>query len=373
MKAITSPLLGITLATAMLALVTPSSATAANWSRNFDNGTVQGLLEWDYGVLFGIDGFHPTVVNQALRMKYDTGDGNDIGLVYDGANVFTGDASAKMLIKWSTNPLFLTNPSGPDMEVGFFIRLDPQVDTLDFKGYIVLLNDQGQLALTTLVGLQVYDPCPINEAYVPGFDPATSPASNWWIKAEAVNVPDPGVAIRVKAWKEGTPEPAEWHLECTDTSYLFASGVVGVAAREKDFADRSNNQSFVDVDDVSAVTLELCYNHIDDDGNGLTDCADPRCGGNLACTCHDPFADLDGDGDVDAVDFAIWQRYYTLAGTTPGGAFPECLDRNDTNGDHLFDPVVDGDGAVDLGDFSKFAACASGPGIPANPACDDTN
>jgi hypothetical protein len=77
--------------------------------------------------------------------------------------------------------------------------------------------------------------------------------------------------------------------------------------------------------------------------------------------CNVPFADADGDGDVDQVDFAIWQSCVT---GEHGGVLAgcDCFDRDN-------DGVGDGD--VDDQDLEAFEACASGPGIPADPACDE--
>jgi hypothetical protein len=71
--------------------------------------------------------------------------------------------------------------------------------------------------------------------------------------------------------------------------------------------------------------------------------------------CHTPFADADGDGDVDQADFAALQ----VCRFEQCGLFPpacDCFDRDD-------------DGAVDSADFDAFEACAGGPGIPADPNC----
>ncbi len=78
--------------------------------------------------------------------------------------------------------------------------------------------------------------------------------------------------------------------------------------------------------------------------------------------CHVPFADADGDGDVDQRDFGLWQACYTGPGGTPAEPLypPQCVcfDRNR-------------DGNVDGDDFTAFDACAatSGPAIPAAPDC----
>lgn len=73
--------------------------------------------------------------------------------------------------------------------------------------------------------------------------------------------------------------------------------------------------------------------------------------------CEDPFADLDGDGDVDQDDFGLWQR--CLSGPHVVAESPcDCADR-------------DGDGDVDTIDFGPFGSCVSGPNQPADVNCDD--
>ncbi len=87
--------------------------------------------------------------------------------------------------------------------------------------------------------------------------------------------------------------------------------------------------------------------------------------------CNDPFADTDGDGDVDGDDFGVIQRCIT--GSGPGNppipndpVYCACFDRN---GDQDIDQAdVGTQGSPPPG---TFEACASGPTVPANPACDD--
>jgi len=77
--------------------------------------------------------------------------------------------------------------------------------------------------------------------------------------------------------------------------------------------------------------------------------------------CHDPFADLDGDADVDQEDFGVFQACITG---------PDDIDQ-------VFDPSQcrcadwDGDEDVDQDDQDRFEACASGPAVPAAIDCDD--
>jgi hypothetical protein len=76
----------------------------------------------------------------------------------------------------------------------------------------------------------------------------------------------------------------------------------------------------------------------------------------LLIGCNDPFADADGDGDVDQADFATFQACYTSVGGTYAAGC-DCFDR-------------DGDNDIDSDDLGDFEACASGPGIAADTGCD---
>lgn len=66
--------------------------------------------------------------------------------------------------------------------------------------------------------------------------------------------------------------------------------------------------------------------------------------------CGWPFADTDGDSDVDQADFGTFQRCYTEESTIMiDPAVCYCFDR-------------DGDDDVDLDDFEAFVNCSTGPG-----------
>jgi hypothetical protein len=65
--------------------------------------------------------------------------------------------------------------------------------------------------------------------------------------------------------------------------------------------------------------------------------------------CYLPFADLDGDDDVDQIDFSELQRCFTGAeGGVPAGC--SCFNRDDDND-------------VDVDDFEAFQNCATAPGV----------
>ncbi len=128
-----------------------------------------------------------------------------------------------------------------------------------------------------------------------------------------------------------------------------------------------NGNGLVDCDDPTCLGHELCPTEIctdakDNNDDTLVDCADPGCAQHPHCKANDPFADADGDGDVDQADFAVVQGCFT--GT---GGFPDPLPPIPI-GCGMFDRDRDLD--IDQSDMNAFELCASGPGIPASTACD---
>lgn len=339
-------------------------AFGAGWSRNFDDGTVQGLIELDPGLFQGVDEFRPSVVNGSLRLGFANlatqPPDNDSGLMLDGAQVLA-DTSALMLIKWSTNPRFAATPTSSEMNAGFALRMNPN----QLNGYVIIIDDRGYLQTQQLAGGAVEDVSPDGNLRL-GMDPS----KDWWLRCEVLNVAG-GIQLRAKAWTTDALEPAEWQVSCVDSEApLFQAGVVAIVANE----DSASAENWVDVDDVSVGPLpELnCFNHVDDDGDGVTDCADPDCAGAAACACSDPFADIDGDQDVDQTDFGLWQLCFTGNDVEQFDAAKcDCLDRDDADNDGLFSPDRDGNGLIDSTDFNGFYKCFSGPALPALKTCDD--
>jgi hypothetical protein len=83
---------------------------------------------------------------------------------------------------------------------------------------------------------------------------------------------------------------------------------------------------------------------------------------NAPAGCNAPWADADGDGDVDGNDFGAFQRCYT--GTDPNvGVPPAC---------HCFDrpqSAAPSNNLIDVNEFAQFVACKTRAGVPANPNC----
>ncbi len=79
---------------------------------------------------------------------------------------------------------------------------------------------------------------------------------------------------------------------------------------------------------------------------------------STAVCCYTPYADTDGDGDVDMDDFANFQHCYTIGATEPTlSGYCNCLDRG-------AGPTPVKDGQIDAADLTAFLNCASGPSIP---------
>jgi hypothetical protein len=72
--------------------------------------------------------------------------------------------------------------------------------------------------------------------------------------------------------------------------------------------------------------------------------------------CPTPFADADGDNDVDADDFGALQACFTGEGPATVTGDCRCFDREP-------DDDVDGD------DYGAFDACSSGADVPVDPGC----
>lgn len=81
-------------------------------------------------------------------------------------------------------------------------------------------------------------------------------------------------------------------------------------------------------------------------------------GGFTVAQCFTPWADSDGDTDVDHVDFGVWQVCYTgSAGAGFDAAMCGCFDR-------------DSNSTVDATDFLAFEKCFTGPTVPWTSSAD---
>lgn len=141
---------------------------------------------------------------------------------------------------------------------------------------------------------------------------------------------------------------------------------------------RLNDVNLTDdgVNVVGATTANLMLHNVavSESGAKLHAVVTDTCGQSASSTvatllvveipCHDPFADSDGDGDVDMYDFGVFQSCFSGLEFYTDPAC-RCFDRDGND-------VVN---ALDLGDPwnpqpNTFMACFSGAAIPADPDCD---
>lgn len=359
---------------------------AADWARDFNDGTTrdqrgvplvnQPLPGVPAGEFTTSVPSLPSTEDRSFRMKFAGGGSDgDSGIMLDHDDVFIGPASAKMLIRFSQNPLLVQTIDDSEINAGFILHVQG-----DFQSYICVLDDRGYLQLQEVQpGLNI-EGFPggsktIDDHYqTPG---TFKPDKDWWIRFEVIPLPPEGVRLRARAWLDGTPEPmCLWMVEAFDTESPLFGGATAIVANED--AAVPDGQNFIDVDNVSVSStitcVEICGNGLDDDEDGGADCADLECDLDATCACHSPFADFDGDGDVDQADYAQFQLCYTGA-SAPGGLIDvancDCFDREDADGNNQFGKLSDGDGDVDADDLGRFLACFSGPSLAAVPSCED--
>ena len=188
------------------------------------------------------------------------------------------------------------------------------------------------------------------------FDPAVDPLKvhlKTWIRADG----DPGWTLEEDWWMMSTPIDDGNYLPHND------NGKNQLADTTIDYIRFSSDAAWDPFDNVLTPTPEVCDNGVDDDADGNADCADSECQRTDVCCPHNPAYDVDDDGDVDADDFAAFQRCLD-----PGAGFDalslecKCMDRH---------PNYSGDGDIDMDDLDVLIGCAGGPGVgPVDPACD---
>ncbi len=387
---------GALVAVVVLACVPPAQG---QWSRDFGAGTfimgdgtlidpsgTTGMILYDpvyEATGHTVHEVWNSLVNESVRIGFNgLNDANDSGLMIDidlvtqAPRVPTGSVSAKVLIRYSTNPLLSSTPTNSELNAGWLLR----VDLANLNGYICVMDDRGYLQLQKLTAGTAASMCTTGNRTVPGFDiTILDPPADWWVRFEVIDNPDNTTTVRAHAWLDGTPEPndcADWTLngvQCIDSSPL-PDGAAALLVNEDENIAQTN---FIDMDNASISSeitcVEICNNQVDDDGDTLADCADPDCDFIPGCVCNNPFADADGDGDVDQADFALLQVCFTGEGDPKGQFDPvhcNCFDREDVDQDGHFRPSIDGDSDVDPAELDLFEACASGAGIPADPNCD---
>jgi len=168
---------------------------------------------------------------------------------------------------------------------------------------------------------------------------------------------------------DGKDNDCDGLVDCNDTDCAQASvcappPVCNDADGDGYFAEPGCGTS-VDCDDsdpsVNPGALEVCDDGIDNDCNGLIDCADGRCSSNPVCApsvtpeiCDDGI-DNDGDGSVDCADRDCRRDpACTETGSGSEGRGKTCSDGIDNDGDGLID--------CDDPDCFRNRTCASSRG-----------
>jgi hypothetical protein len=125
------------------------------------------------------------------------------------------------------------------------------------------------------------------------------PRSGVWYRFRiSVAESDASTEIQAKVWEDGTPEPADWQVDCYDSSPdRRRHGTFGVWSMEPGghYWDR-----------LTVSVLEQSCTE-DSDGDGVDDCTDacpddPEKGAPGTCGCGIPDTDSDGDGTADCND-----------------------------------------------------------------------
>lgn len=146
------------------------------------------------------------------------------------------------------------------------------------------------------------------------------------------------------------------------TFYLSAESTVSLSYVEVDyivivptgtyFSSSTPDVNYDCMVDCPAIVPEICTNGIDDDGDGLVDCADPDC-----TPCASLRGDCDGNGVVNSADLtAISTEIFdgdgnTVAAVAGGTYVGTCgCDAN-------------GNGTIDAGDLSCASFLISNPGV----------
>ncbi|MGQ9652207.1 MAG: PKD domain-containing protein [Phycisphaerae bacterium] len=170
---------------------------------------------------------------------------------------------------------------------------------------------------------------------------------------------------------DGTDAPEVFVIEMTTSTdnfqfQLLTSGpgeppqvAAAVQVYAADYQDAGGNRGGVGLDlDILGVSGIRGAQIPGSDGLGGVSGIDPAVIAGIPTRCNTPFADADGDADVDQADFSAFQACFTGGNPAPG-AF-------DVGRCRCFDQDTDRD--VDELDYSAFEDHATGPGIPWSPA-----
>jgi hypothetical protein len=278
----------------------------------------------------------------------------------------SADISSVMLSFPNTDYVHIGSPNNLDMVLHHFVTLDDtQVTTADYHTYVPADVDYGiviprhstlspdcmrnvRVDVTTAVKADM-DAGRAVSCFRVGADPVTTELGPsdlfWWPTADNA---DPcfgpvGDQAHRNVMKLIIKVNGKFESSCSDGVDNDGDGLVDCA----------------DADcygDPACAEFEVCGDGIDNNGDGKTDCDDPQCAATPCCVgrCHTPPQDADGDGDVDLVDFLTFQTCFNGPNRPYAATLPECQCLDD-----------DKDADVDLADFLVFQGCFNGPNRPA--------
>lgn len=386
----------------------PLSAQTVVFSDNFDPvppaaGGVVRSADWPYT---DVGGYPQSLPGKVLNYRVHQMQGSDAGhqknhtgLPSEGGSAFevnanpypyaayhqfdpqTGDLRVGAWI-WddveSRKPQSWPNPA--QINGGLMLTALPNDDPIIFNNGITEIYTYDDFAF---IGIQALIPSSKPDPNAPGFNPY-SPQSvavqycyQWRTKTDGWHLTlDPNTGNPVPRRVDfRIPEqiPQTWrHVEIVVHPYsgrvgdieFFIDGVLvgqgrrdpGLNCRGVELRRIQIGSRFPDESDAQAFRPPYSYEHLWFDDVLLT--VEPA---DLPCANPALRFDADNDGDVDHVDFSLFQICYTDA-NDPGGKYNCDLCRC-MNAD--VDQDIDGD------DRTAFEQCASGPGVSADVACDD--
>ncbi len=210
-------------------------------------------------------------------------------------------------------------------------------DSYDDNGNIVSQFPGGSIVNTVLTagpGTIVISGIPLNDLTVSATFSETSPGSGIYQFTST-----PTAAFLTESFLETLPAPDPF--SGTLVTVLNSFGIFPDIDADGDGVNESYSAEFV-FTGISAVLYpndfgsggptptEICDNGVDDDGDMLTDCADPDCASDANCVSGNQFrrGDVNGDAALNIAD-AIALLGFLFS----GAAAPGCLDAGDVNDD----------------------------------------
>jgi hypothetical protein len=266
---------------------------AAGWSDNFNDGNIADgtPITWRTNLLGAFPG------------TYDVSSG-DLRLSAPGDANGNGSANNDQLVAWvDTVPLGNSYirlqgqivPGAMPEETGGNLAILGRLDTSTVSAYVLYIDDGGQMGLQISLGGNLAD-------LVPSVDlPELAAATDVIIELDMV-----GSELSGFAWRPGESKPEFPQITATDTT--FTTGPAGIAYDEDDDNTTGVFRFVAAQDTPFAAGLTGDYN-----GNGVVDAADYALWRNGDALQNDPTP------GTQAEDYTTWKANFG-AGAAPGSA-----------------------------------------------------